>query len=127
MIYKKRYAESVVLNGEMVVMGGYNNNQGWLSAVEKRGSDGEWSEMEGWALPRLIFDFCAVPMDDNRIMVLGKTFIGRVILVCNFRLGSRFFVKETSRTLELQDAQMEAQWNFFMLSQNKYGYLSSYL
>ena len=71
MIYKKRYADSLVFNGEMVVMGGYNLNQGWLNAVEKLGQDG-WEEMEEWAMPRLIFDFCAVPMDDTRIMVLGE-------------------------------------------------------
>ena len=72
MVYQKRYAESIVFNGEMLVMGGYNQNIGWLNAVEKRSSDGSWTEMEPWTLPRMIFDFCAVQMDENRIMVLGK-------------------------------------------------------
>ena len=74
MVYQKRYAESLVFNGEMIVMGGYNQNMGWLNAVEKRSSDGTWTEMEPWAMPRMIFDFCAVQMDDHRIMVLGKTY-----------------------------------------------------
>ena len=56
-------------------MGGYNQNIGWLNAVEKRSSDGSWTEMEPWTLPRMIFDFCAVQMDENRIMVLGKACI----------------------------------------------------
>jgi hypothetical protein len=38
MVYQKRYAESIVFNGEMLVMGGYNQNIGWLNAVEKRHS-----------------------------------------------------------------------------------------
>ena len=74
MVYQKRYAESIVFNGEMLVMGGYNQNIGWLNAVEKRSSDGSWTEMEPWTLPRMIFDFCAVQMDDTRIMVLGKAY-----------------------------------------------------
>ena len=31
--------------------------------------------MEPWTLPRMIFDFCAVQMDENRIMVLGKAYL----------------------------------------------------
>jgi len=77
MVYQKRYAESLVFNGEMIVMGGYNQNMGWLNAVEKRSSDGTWTEMEPWAMPRMIFDFCAVQMDDHRIMVLGGNIIGQ--------------------------------------------------
>merc|ERR1712051_1034325 len=77
MVYQKRYAESIVFNGEMLVMGGYNQNIGWLNAVEKRSSDGSWTEMEPWTLPRMIFDFCAVQMDENRIMVLGGNIIGQ--------------------------------------------------
>jgi len=77
MVYQKRYAESLVFNGEMMVMGGYNQNMGWLNAVEKRSSDGTWTEMEPWAMPRMIFDFCAVQMDDHRIMVLGGNVIGQ--------------------------------------------------
>lgn len=77
MVYQKRYAESIVFNGEMLVMGGYNQNIGWLNAVEKRSSDGSWTEMEPWTLPRMIFDFCAVQMDDTRIMVLGGNIIGQ--------------------------------------------------
>jgi len=61
----------------MIVMGGYNQNMGWLNAVEKRSSDGTWTEMEAWAMPRKIFDFCAVQMDDHRIMVLGGNIIGQ--------------------------------------------------
>lgn len=29
-------AASVVLNGEMVVLGGYNQRAGWLDSVEKK-------------------------------------------------------------------------------------------
>lgn len=71
MTYAKRYAESLVFNGEMMVLGGYNERQGWLDAVEKLTSGG-WQEMEPWKMPRKIFDFCAVQMDSTRIMVLGN-------------------------------------------------------
>ena len=57
MVYQKRYAESLVFNGEMIVMGGYNQNMGWLNAVEKRSSDGTWTEMEPsimYVLPKTI-------------------------------------------------------------------------
>ena len=40
MVCQKRYAESLVFNGEMIVMGGYNQNIGWLNAVEIGSSDG---------------------------------------------------------------------------------------
>ena len=72
MNFKKRYAESLVFNGEMVVMGGYNQNQGWLNFVEKRNADGSFTEMTDWQMPRQIFDFCAVDMGNNKIMVLGN-------------------------------------------------------
>jgi len=71
MRFKRRYAESLVYNGEMIIMGGYNNNQGWLDSVEKVAANGEISELADWKLPRKIFDFCAVNMDDGRIMILG--------------------------------------------------------
>ena len=71
MNFARRYADSLVFNGEMVVLGGYNNNQGWLNAVEKKTANG-WELMADWTMPRYIFDFCAVPMDDTRIMVLGE-------------------------------------------------------
>ena len=94
MVYQKRYAESIVFNGEMLVMGGYNQNIGWLNAVEKRSSDGSWTEMELWTLPRMIFDFCAVQMDENRIMVLGKAYtfclfihIPKIYLGLGFEFG----------------------------------------
>lgn len=73
MVYQKRYAESLVFNGEMYVLGGYNLNQGWLDVIEKRDSaTGKWTEV--WTLPRKIFDSCAV-VHDNKIIVLGKAFI----------------------------------------------------
>ncbi len=72
MTYAKRYADSLVFNGEMVVLGGYNQNQGWLDAVEKRNGQGQWEEMEAWKMPRKIFDLCAVQMDQDKIMVLGN-------------------------------------------------------
>jgi hypothetical protein len=70
--YRRRYPESLVFNGQMVVMGGYNQNQGWLKSVERKKTGGEFEEITGWALPRGIFDFCAVQMDEERIMVLGR-------------------------------------------------------
>jgi len=76
MQYRRRYAESIVLNGEMIVMGGYNQNQGWLDAVERRQSDGQFVEMTDWKMPRKIFDFCAVQMDEDRIMLLGGNILG---------------------------------------------------
>ncbi len=68
-----RYGDSIVFNGEMVIMGGYNLNQGWLPFVYKRSSGNDKPElMRDWEMPRKIYDFCAVAMDDKRIMVLGK-------------------------------------------------------
>ena len=90
MVYQKRYAESIVFNGEMLVMGGYNQNIGWLNAVEKRSSDGSWTEMEPWTLPRMIFDFCAVQMDENRIMVLGKAYTFCLLGVMAIKISSPF-------------------------------------
>ena len=69
--YKRRYAESLVYNGDMIIMGGYNNQQGWLNSVEKVSSSGEISELPDWKLPRKIFDHCAVQMDNGKIMVIG--------------------------------------------------------
>ena len=69
--YKRRYAESLVYNGDMIIMGGYNNQQGWLNSVEKVSSSGEISELPDWKLPRKIFDLCAVQMDNGKIMVIG--------------------------------------------------------
>ena len=55
----------------MIVMGGYNNNQGWLNTVEKVSVSGEITDLPEWKLPRKIFDFCAVKMDNGKIMGLG--------------------------------------------------------
>ena len=78
MNFKKRYAESLVFNGEMVVMGGYNQNQGWLDFVEKRSADGSFEVMSDWKLPRQIFDFCAVDMGNGKIMVLGGNILNGI-------------------------------------------------
>ena len=87
MRYQKRYAESMVFNGEMIVLGGYNQNQGWLDAVELRQSDGHFVEMTDWKLPRKIFDFCAVQMDEDRIMVLGRYILLNFLLSKNSRVS----------------------------------------
>jgi len=78
MNFKKRYAESLVFNGEMLVMGGYNQNQGWLDFVEKRNADGSFTNMPEWKLPRQIYDFCAVDMGNGKIMVLGGNILNGI-------------------------------------------------
>ncbi len=36
MNYAREYCSSIVFNGEMVVVGGYSDRDGWLDSVEKK-------------------------------------------------------------------------------------------
>lgn len=69
----REFASSLVLDGEMVVLGGYSTNIGWMSSVEKKqaGTD-VWEEMEAWEMPRPMFNLCAASMDNTHIIIAGK-------------------------------------------------------
>lgn len=68
----RRYPASLVFNGEMVVMGGYNVNQGWLDSVEKKTmGQCSFTRMDQWKMPRKLFDHCALQIDSTHIMLIG--------------------------------------------------------
>ena len=68
----KKYAASLVLNGEMVVMGGYNEWNGWLSSVDvKPVGQEEFVERKEWEMKREMFNFCVVSYE-NKIYTIGK-------------------------------------------------------
>ena len=68
----RKYPASLVLNGEMVVMGGYNDFQGWLDSVDlKPKGQCEFKQKEEWKLPRGMYNFCAVTYE-NKIYTIGK-------------------------------------------------------
>ena len=69
----REYASSIVFGGEMVMLGGYNDRDGWLGTVEKKTADGIWEEMESWELPRKMFNFCAATVDDTHIIIAGRS------------------------------------------------------
>ncbi len=70
---EREYAASTVVGGKMVVVGGYNNNDGWLNAIEYKepGTD-TWTYDTRYDMPAGVFDHCAVSMDDNKVVVIGK-------------------------------------------------------
>lgn len=92
MEFRRRYPESVVFNGEMYIMGGYNTNQGWLNSIEKLNG----GLMANWNMPRPIFDFCAVQMDDKRIMVLGRVALKITHFECLAGLTLKLSLKSKS-------------------------------
>ena len=68
----RKYPASIVLNGEMVVMGGYNDFQGWLDSVDlKPTGQCEFQHKEEWKLPRGMYNFCAVS-HENKIYTIGE-------------------------------------------------------
>ena len=73
MNYARDYPASMVFNGEMVMLGGYNNGGGWLDSVEKKDAGtGNWVKMDAWDLPRGTFDLCAEQMDATHIIIAGE-------------------------------------------------------
>ena len=57
----RRYPTSVVFDDQLVVMGGYNEMQGWLDSVDIKAKGGcEFSKKAEWKLPRGMYNFCAV-------------------------------------------------------------------
>ena len=69
----REYATSFVLNGEMVVAGGFNNRAGWLDSVERRpsGSNNSWVVEREWDLPKGVMNLCAEAVDDTKFIVTG--------------------------------------------------------
>lgn len=56
----------------MVILGGYNDRAGWLDEVERYDPVSKtWEVMTEWTLPRKLFNFCALPMDDTHIIIAG--------------------------------------------------------
>lgn len=73
MVKDRRFAASVVLPDEsIVVLGGYNDKEGWLDSVEMKAAGGcEFVVQQSWTMPRKIFDFCAVALDSTHILIAG--------------------------------------------------------
>lgn len=76
----RRYPSSVVINGQVVIMGGYNddgNNDGWLDSVEVMVADDSGAECKfemkpEWTLPRGMYNFCLVPDGDILYSIGGQ-------------------------------------------------------
>jgi len=69
----RRYPTSLVYNGQLVVMGGFNDMQGWLDSVDVKAVGGcEFSRKEEWKLMRGMYNFCAVTHAD-KIYTIGGT------------------------------------------------------
>jgi len=70
---ERRYPSSLVFDGQLVVMGGFNEMQGWLDSVDIKAKGGcEFSQKEEWKLPRGMYNFCAVSHKD-KIYTIGGT------------------------------------------------------
>jgi len=69
----RRYPTSLVFEGQMVVMGGYNDMQGWLDSVDIKDKGGcEFSKKTEWKLQRGMYNFCAVS-HKQKIYTIGGT------------------------------------------------------
>ena len=67
----RKYPVSLVLNGEMYVMGGYNDNAGWLDSVDyKPAGQCEFQPKQEWRMLRGMYNFCAVG-HQNKIYTIG--------------------------------------------------------
>jgi len=63
----------VVFDDQLVVMGGYNEMQGWLDSVDIKAKGGcEFSKKAEWKLPRGMYNFCAVS-HKGKIYTIGGT------------------------------------------------------
>lgn len=73
MTTNRRYPTSLVFEGQMVVMGGYNDMQGWLDSVDVKAVGGcDFSRKEEWKLRRGMYNFCAVS-HAGKIYTIGGT------------------------------------------------------
>jgi len=71
----RKYSASLVHNGEMYVLGGYNNAKGWLDTAEmKPKNDPCFQEITSWKLPRGMYNFCAVAHDNKLYTVGGSVY-----------------------------------------------------
>jgi len=69
----RRYPTSLVYDGQLVVMGGYNEMQGWLDSVDIKAKGGcEFARKDEWKLQRGMYNFCAVT-HGNKIYTIGGT------------------------------------------------------
>jgi len=69
----RRYPTSLVHEGQLVVMGGYNDMQGWLDSVDIKAKGGcEFARKEEWKLKRGMYNFCAVS-HAGKIYTIGGT------------------------------------------------------
>jgi len=69
----RRYPTSLVYDGQLVVMGGYNEMQGWLDSVDIKAKGGcEFTTKDEWKLQRGMYNFCAVT-HQNKIYTIGGT------------------------------------------------------
>jgi hypothetical protein len=69
----RRFAASVVMPDQrLVVLGGYNNKESWLDSVElSPAGECDFNLQTDWKMPRRIFDFCAVALNNTHIMIAG--------------------------------------------------------
>ena len=100
----REYATSFVLNGEMVVAGGFNNRAGWLDSVERRpsGSNNSWVVEREWDLPKGVMNLCAEAVDDTKFIVTGTVLYSvcsNAILSLNTLIICQVGVPSTPNTL----------------------------
>lgn len=70
--YAFEYAASLVFNDQFVVMGGYNDRNGWIDTVgRKQKNSDKWDVMGTWKLPYPMYDLCASQVDSTHIIVTG--------------------------------------------------------
>ena len=69
----RRYPTSLVFDGTLVVMGGYNDEQGWLDSVDIKAKGGcDFALKPEWKLARGMYNFCAVS-HGKYIYTIGTT------------------------------------------------------
>ena len=78
----RRYPTSLVFDGQLVVMGGYNEMQGWLDTVDIKATGGcEFARKDEWKLQRGMYNFCAVT-HNNKIYTIGNVICIRKNIAC---------------------------------------------
>lgn len=80
MVASRRYAASVTMpDGRLVILGGYNTGSAWLDTVEVKeaGNGKPFNMVDGWKLPRKMFDLCAVAINNTHIFIAGGSMYGK--------------------------------------------------
>ena len=62
----------MVVDGILYILGGYNNNRGFLNSIESKERGGvKWTELTSRAMPSTLMYTCAAPIGTTGIMVAG--------------------------------------------------------